>query len=103
MHDPGAGTGLSYDHICQLQDGHLMGIPQIDRPRKILFLHDRDHAGHQVVHIAETSRLSSASIYGDILVVYGLHDKVGDDPPVVFQHMRSVCVKYPYDLRVRSI
>mmetsp|Transcript_17664 Transcript_17664/g.31903 ORF Transcript_17664/g.31903 Transcript_17664/m.31903 type:complete len:484 (-) Transcript_17664:26-1477(-) len=66
-------------------DGILIGISQIDW-QVVLAIHEGIETVHQVADILKGSCLGAISVNGEVLVLQGLNDEVGDDPAVIGVH-----------------
>src|SRR5436190_3433063 len=85
------------DHLRQLGDRGLDRIAEIHRPdHRVGRVHHPQEALDQIVDIAEGARLRAIALQRDRLVLERLHDEIGDDPPVIGVHARTVGVEDPH-------
>ena len=89
MADLRCGTCHRDHFLCQLENGKLDRIPEVDRACPVRTLHHPDHPLDQVAHILERPGMASVAIDRDVLVFESLQDKVGHDASVIGLHARA--------------
>src|SRR5690606_22639704 len=76
--DLGAAAGERDDAMCELEDGELVGVPDVDGVRLVRVEQAVD-ALDLVVDVAERAGLRPIAIDGEGFAAQRLHDEIGDD------------------------
>ncbi len=90
----GARAGQGNDLLCQVGDGDLDRVPEIDRSIEVAVdVHQTGEAVDQVVDVAERSGLRSRAVDRDRFVLQSLDDEARDDASVLRMHVGPVGVE----------
>ncbi len=93
LHDTRCTTRL-LDHLLgELANRELPRVTEVHGAHLFLLVHHADHAVHQVVHVAEGSRLGTVTVHGQVLSPQCLYDKVGNHSPIVRVHPWTIGVE----------
>ena len=99
----GVRSGLINDQSCDLANGDFVRVAEIAGAVYLLAaLHEQLESVQQIIDITERARLGAVAVDRDWLIPQCLHDKVGDHPPIVFQHARAIGIEDTGDLGVEA-
>ena len=102
VHDLGSRSGQLDDPVRELENGHLGGVPDVDR---VLLLGPQkpDDALDEILDVTEASRLATVAVHGERLVLQRLAHEIRHHASVPHTHPRAVGVEDPHDAGLHAV
>jgi hypothetical protein len=104
MHDLRATAAHDFQgHLSEFQHRKLAGVTDIHRADGLFLIHQTQKAFNQIIDIAKRASLRAVTIDRDVFALERLYDEIGNHPPIVRMHARTVSIKDPHDPDIDAV